>query len=246
MCTPSRRSPEHSRHISVPYVTDAHDGFLAEQSKQMRRSASPSSCGRSRRGRTWGPRRRVWYRGHNWVRALCCFSAQHTFFCAARASDARRRHESKVRRRANARRVEDLCLADSSSSQVMEGNAAPMTAAEAHAAAAAEGLSLVTAENSTGFKGVSHSGRGKPFMANLKHDGRHIYLGLRERHGGRGQGPARTGPLDWEWGEWEGRVRRGIDYIRVRKKDASAGPRAGIELLFTAGPGGHVRAFTAR
>eukprot|EP00964_Phaeocystis_antarctica_P135049 scaffold99400_cov55-Phaeocystis_antarctica.AAC.1 len=37
MCTPSRRCvPEHSRHMSVPYVTDAHDGFLAVQSKQTR------------------------------------------------------------------------------------------------------------------------------------------------------------------------------------------------------------------
>ena len=37
MCTPSRRCvPEHSRHMSVPYVTDAHEGFLAGQSKQTR------------------------------------------------------------------------------------------------------------------------------------------------------------------------------------------------------------------
>ena len=37
MCTPSRRCvPEHSRHMSVPYVTDAHDGFFAGQSKQTR------------------------------------------------------------------------------------------------------------------------------------------------------------------------------------------------------------------
>ena len=37
MCTPSRRCvPEHSRHMSVPYVTDAHDGFFAVQSKLTR------------------------------------------------------------------------------------------------------------------------------------------------------------------------------------------------------------------
>ena len=37
MCTPSRRCvPEHSRHMSVPYVTDAQEGFLAGQSKQTR------------------------------------------------------------------------------------------------------------------------------------------------------------------------------------------------------------------
>ena len=36
---------------------------------------------------------------------------------------------------------------------------APMTAAEAHAAAAAEGLALVRAENATGFKGVGRRSR---------------------------------------------------------------------------------------
>ena len=42
-----------------------------------------------------------------------------------------------------------------------------MTAAEAHAAAAAEGLALVPAENATGFKGVSRNkgGTSKPFKA---------------------------------------------------------------------------------
>ena len=36
MCTPSRLCvPEHSRHMSVPYVTDAHEGFFAGQSKQI-------------------------------------------------------------------------------------------------------------------------------------------------------------------------------------------------------------------
>ena len=39
-----------------------------------------------------------------------------------------------------------------------------MTAAEAHAAAATEGLALLRAENSTGFRGVYHNGNGsKPF-----------------------------------------------------------------------------------
>ena len=51
-----------------------------------------------------------------------------------------------------------------------------MTAAEAHAAAEAEGLSLVqSAENSTGFKGVTLDG--KQFKAQLKHDGRNKNLG---------------------------------------------------------------------
>ena len=49
---------------------------------------------------------------------------------------------------------------------------APMTAAEAHTAAAEEGLALVRAENSTGFKGVYRGGAkssaGKPFKAELR------------------------------------------------------------------------------
>jgi len=57
---------------------------------------------------------------------------------------------------------------------------APMTAAEAHAAAAAEGLALLCAENSTGFKDVRRSGKSsgsKPFTAELRHGGRKNYLG---------------------------------------------------------------------
>ena len=51
-----------------------------------------------------------------------------------------------------------------------------MTAAEAHAAAAAEGLSLVPAENPTGFKYVEHSPlsrkqfRARPFRDGRQHD----------------------------------------------------------------------------
>ena len=48
-----------------------------------------------------------------------------------------------------------------------------MTPAEAHAAAAAEGLALVRAENATGFKHVSRiDGISKPFQASLRHGGR--------------------------------------------------------------------------
>ena len=56
---------------------------------------------------------------------------------------------------------------------------APMTAAEMHAAAAAEGLTLVRSENSAGFKGVSHDPKraSKPFHANLRHGGRSNHLG---------------------------------------------------------------------
>ena len=55
---------------------------------------------------------------------------------------------------------------------------APMTAAEAHAAAAAEGLELLrSAENATGFKSVNrNSGRG-PFKAHPWHGGRQHNLG---------------------------------------------------------------------
>ena len=57
---------------------------------------------------------------------------------------------------------------------------APMTAAEAHAAAAEEGLTLLRgrSDSSTGFKGVNHlEGRTKPFKAEMKHGGRINYLG---------------------------------------------------------------------
>ena len=53
-----------------------------------------------------------------------------------------------------------------------------MTAAEAHAAAAIEGLTLVRAETATGFKGVSLQNDGrKPFQAQLRHSGRNKHLG---------------------------------------------------------------------
>ena len=55
-----------------------------------------------------------------------------------------------------------------------------MTAAEAHAAAAAEGLALLRAENATGFKGVNRGGKhtSKPFQAQLKRGGRMEYKGI--------------------------------------------------------------------
>ena len=50
--------------------------------------------------------------------------------------------------------------------------------ATAHAAASAEGLSLLRAETATGFKGVFYNERkSKPFCAQLRHDGGHKYLG---------------------------------------------------------------------
>ena len=56
-----------------------------------------------------------------------------------------------------------------------------MTPAEAHAAAEAEGLTLLRgrSDNSTGFKGVSYdpTWASKPFKAQLKHGGRDHYLG---------------------------------------------------------------------
>ena len=54
----------------------------------------------------------------------------------------------------------------------------PMTAAEARAAAGAEGLSLVRASNPSGFKGVCRNGKAsKPFHATLCHTGRNNHLG---------------------------------------------------------------------
>ena len=52
-----------------------------------------------------------------------------------------------------------------------------MNAAEAHAAAAAAGLALLRADNSTGFKGVFRQGRGQPFRARLIQGGRENHLG---------------------------------------------------------------------
>ena len=54
-----------------------------------------------------------------------------------------------------------------------------MTPAEAYAAAEAEGLTLLRAENTSGFMGVSRSGSAsKPFKAQLKVGGHHHYLGV--------------------------------------------------------------------
>ena len=53
------------------------------------RSASPSSCGRSRRGRTWALRRRGWYAAHNCgraVRTLCFLAPRHLWMRRASTS----------------------------------------------------------------------------------------------------------------------------------------------------------------
>ena len=53
-----------------------------------------------------------------------------------------------------------------------------MSAAEAQATAEKEGLTLLRADNSTGFKGVSHDPRcSKPFNVGLWHGGRRNCLG---------------------------------------------------------------------
>ena len=54
-----------------------------------------------------------------------------------------------------------------------------MTAAEAEATAAAEGLALLRAENATGFKWVCRNNDtlSKPFQAQMKHGGRPSHLG---------------------------------------------------------------------
>jgi hypothetical protein len=71
------------------------------------------------------------------------------------------------------------CLGPEGVAAALAPEPTPMTAAEAHAAAAAEGLTLLRAENVTGFKGVSRAGRSasKPFQAMQKHDGRDKHLG---------------------------------------------------------------------
>ena len=59
----------------------------------------------------------------------------------------------------------------------MKGKRAQRAAA-AHAAAEAEGLSLLRAENATGFKHVCLGKNvSKPFQAQLRQDGRDKYLG---------------------------------------------------------------------
>ena len=52
-----------------------------------------------------------------------------------------------------------------------------MNAAEAHAAAAAEGLALVRAENAAGFKHVSRQTGQQTFKAEVRHGGRNNSLG---------------------------------------------------------------------
>ena len=47
MCTPSRRwMPEHSRHMSVPKVTDDQTGFFPAQSKQIYSKTESTQCRR--------------------------------------------------------------------------------------------------------------------------------------------------------------------------------------------------------
>ena len=64
-----------------------------------------------------------------------------------------------------------------------------MTAAEAHATAAAEGLELLLAENVTGFKNVSRRTDciTKPFHAVVSHGGRDNHRELRDGGGGAGR-----------------------------------------------------------
>ena len=56
--------------------------------------------------------------------------------------------------------------------------AAPRTSEEARQQAPAEGLTLVVAENSTGYFGVAHRpGRPKPYQAGVKRGGKSVHLG---------------------------------------------------------------------
>ena len=81
-----------------------------------------------------------------------------------------------------------------------------MNAAEAHAAAAAEGLTLLRAENTTGFKNVSIGGSAsKPFKASLKHGGSKESLGsfatAEAEHCGNGHCRACGAEFCWKCGE---------------------------------------------
>jgi predicted secreted protein len=57
--------------------------------------------------------------------------------------------------------------------------AAPLTSEEARQQAQAEKLTLLVAENSSGYFGVCHHkpGQPKPYQAHVRHGGKHVYLG---------------------------------------------------------------------
>ena len=56
--------------------------------------------------------------------------------------------------------------------------APPLTSEEALQQAQAEGLTLLVSDNETGYLGVYHKpGRPKPYQAEVRRGGKHVYLG---------------------------------------------------------------------
>ena len=74
-----------------------------------------------------------------------------------------------------------LCVARSPEGQEAAKRAAappPLTSEEARQQAQAEGLTLLVADNKTGYFGVSHlPGRPKPYQARVSRGGKDVYLG---------------------------------------------------------------------
>eukprot|EP00964_Phaeocystis_antarctica_P011119 scaffold6115_cov57-Phaeocystis_antarctica.AAC.4 len=75
-----------------------------------------------------------------------------------------------------------LCVARSPEGQAAAAERAavapPLTSEEARQQAQAEGLTLLVADNKTGYFGVCHqSGKPKPYQAQVKRGGKYVYLG---------------------------------------------------------------------
>ena len=100
-------------------------------------------------------------------------------FRAELKHDGRRKHLGNFATAEEAALAVARLLGPDGVAAALASKPAPMTAAEAHAAAATEGLALLRADNATGFKGVARDDRrsSKPFQAQLKHGGRHKNLG---------------------------------------------------------------------
>ena len=108
-----------------------------------------------------------------------------------------------------------------------------MTAVEALAAAAAEGLELRRSVNSTGFKNVTFDSRpyysSKPYKAELRHGGRPTHLGYFMP-----EEAALT--LAAQYGGRSGRAREGRAEARRRRRAAAAAAPARSRRLAAAPP----------
>ena len=72
-----------------------------------------------------------------------------------------------------------LCVARTPEGQAAAKRAAPLTSEEARQQARAEGLTLLKADNKTGYFGVylDKPGRPKPYEAQVSRGGKQVYLG---------------------------------------------------------------------